>query len=153
MELLKVLALLAGFFSASQAHVDDRFLSLPKLELCDKRYKEASYKGRNFFYSGHDPELKDQKTDWLDSRNTCRDRCMETVTFEEQEKFDFFKDFITKSDIKFVWTSGRLCDFAGCEGRWDLLPKIKKGWLWSANQAAIHDTSVKPPGEMYTLFD
>lgn len=124
----------------------DRYLSLPKLEKCNSRFQEAKYNGRNFFYSGHDPELKDLKVDWLDARNTCRERCMETVSFETQEKFDFFKSYVEQKNISFFWTSGRLCDFAGCEGRWDLLPKRIKGWLWSANQTPISPTNVAPPG-------
>ena len=41
-------------------------------------------------------------------------------------------------------------DFAGCEGRWDLLPKIIKGWLWSANQIQLDDTDKIPKGWNYT---
>lgn len=63
--------------------------------------------GRNFFYSGHDPELKDTRLDWLDARNSCRDRCMEPLSFETQEKFDFYKKFIESNNISFSWTSGR----------------------------------------------
>lgn len=72
-------------------------------------FKEFQYDDRNYFYSGHDKELKDAKLDWLDSRNTCRERCMETVSFETQAEFDFIKEYIMKNEIKFVWTSGRLC--------------------------------------------
>lgn len=123
--------------SQPQSESADRYLSLPQLDKCNKRFKEAQYKNRNFFFSGHDPELKDEKYDWLDSRNTCRERCMETVSFETQEKFDFYKNYIEQQNISFIWTSGRLCDFAGCEGRWDLLPKRfddkthKRVWLLS----------------------
>lgn len=126
----------------------DRYLTLPISEKCKSRTKEGTYKGLNFFYSGHDPVLKDAKYDWLDSRNTCRERCMETVSFETQEKFDFFKTFIEQKNISFIWTSGRLCDFAGCEGRWDLLPKRIKGWTWTGlSSIQIADTDKIPPGE------
>ena len=131
---------------------------------------EAKYEGKNFFYSGHDPELKDARFDWLgelikikfmkriknyefqilsDARNECRKRCMETISFQDQKKFDFFKSYIEKNNISFVWTSGRICDFAGCEGRWDLLPKRVKGWLWSADQTRIDDTNKIPPNWTY----
>jgi hypothetical protein len=132
--------------SQSDSEPKDRYLSLPKLDKCNARFKEAQYKSRNFFYSGHNPELKDKKLDWLDSRNTCREYCMETVSFETQEKFDFYKNYIEEHNISFTWTSGRLCDFDGCEGRWDLLPKRIKGWLWSANQMQLADTNKTPPG-------
>lgn len=121
---------------------------------------EAKFEGKNFFYSGHDPELKDVKLDWLgkeinyfssnfkvhfkDARNECRKRCMETISFQNQKKFDFYKAYIEKNNLTFIWTSGRLCDFAGCEGRWDLLPKIIKGWLWSADQSQIDHTDKIP---------
>jgi hypothetical protein len=148
MKLVRVLSFIAGFVGVGlAASPNDRFLSLPVLEKCEKRFKETQYKGRNFFYSKNDPQLKDLRVDWLDARNTCRERCMETVTFDSQEKFDFFKDYIEKANISFIWTSGRLCDFDGCEGRWDLLPKRTKGWLWSANQVPIADTTKIPPGE------
>lgn len=130
----------------------DRFLVLPELDKCNKRFRETDYKGRNFFYSGNDPELKDKRLDWLDSRNTCRERCMETVTFDSQEKFDFFKTYIEKQNISFFWTSGRLCDFDGCEGRWDLLPKRVKGWLWSATQEQLADTNKTPPGKKIEIL-
>ena len=74
---------------------------------------------------------------------------METISFQTQEKFDFFKDFIQKHNISFIWTSGRICDFAGCEGRWDLLPKIIKGWLWSADQTQLDDTNRIPKNWSY----
>jgi hypothetical protein len=73
---------------------------------------------------------------------------METVSFNEEKKFDFFKKYIEKNNITFFWSSGRLCDFAGCEGRWDLLPKIIKAWLWTGIQVQLDPTNVKPKGEL-----
>lgn len=131
----------------SSLTADDRYLYLPDPIKCKNRPQGSTYEGVNFFYSGHVPELADLKVDWLDARNTCRERCMETVTFDVEKKFDFFKKYIMSNDIKFIWTSGRLCDFAGCEGRWDLLPKIIKAWLWTANQAQMPPTNMKPPGK------
>lgn len=34
---------------------------------------------------------------------------METVSFETQAEFDFVKKYIEDNNIKFIWTSGRLC--------------------------------------------
>lgn len=67
--------------TSSQPQKDsaDRYLSLPQLDKCNNRFKGAQYKNRNFFFSGYDPELKDDKFDWLDSRNTCRERCMTAI--------------------------------------------------------------------------
>lgn len=33
--------------------------------------------------------------------------------------------------VKYIWTSGRLCDFRGCE-RADLQPNHINGWFWTA---------------------
>lgn len=74
---------------------------------------------------------------------------METISFKDQKKFDFFKSYIETNNISFIWTSGRICDFAGCEGRWDLLPKRIKGWLWSADQTRIDDTNKIPADWSY----
>ena len=44
------------------------------------------------------------------------------------------------SDVKYIWTSGRLCNFDGCD-RPDFFPKIINGWFWSANQARLNPTN------------
>lgn len=33
--------------------------------------------------------------------------------------------------MKYIWTSGRQCDFQGCD-RADLLPTSVNGWFWTA---------------------
>lgn len=44
-------------------------------------------------------------------------------------------------DVPYIWTSGRLCDFKGCEERRDLEPKNILGWFWSANREKITPTN------------
>jgi hypothetical protein len=39
----------------------------------------------------------------------------------------------SETKVPFIWTSGRLCDFAGCD-REEFFPKNINGWFWSANQ-------------------
>ena len=39
----------------------------------------------------------------------------------------------TSGNVPYFWTSGRLCDFDGCD-RPDFFPKNINGWFWSANQ-------------------
>lgn len=34
---------------------------------------------------------------------------------------------------RFIWTSGRKCNFDGCHDRSDLQPAIVKGWFWSGS--------------------
>ena len=41
--------------------------------------------------------------------------------------------------MPYFWTSGRLCDFDGCD-RPDFFPKNINGWFWSANQARLSPT-------------
>ena len=38
-------------------------------------------------------------------------------------------------NVPYFWTSGRLCDFDGCD-RPDFFPKNINGWFWSANQVS-----------------
>ena len=42
--------------------------------------------------------------------------------------------------VKYIWTSGRLCNFDGCD-RPDFFPKHVNGWFWSANQARLSATN------------
>ena len=42
-------------------------------------------------------------------------------------------------NVPYFWTSGRLCDFDGCD-RPDFFPKNINGWFWSANQARLAPT-------------
>ena len=44
------------------------------------------------------------------------------------------------ANVPYFWTSGRLCDFDGCD-RPDLFPKNINGWFWSANQVAMPPTN------------
>jgi len=48
--------------------------------------------------------------------------------------------------IDYLWTSGRLCDFTGCENRQDLLPINIRGWFWANNYKPIPDTDRAPSG-------
>ena len=45
-------------------------------------------------------------------------------------------------NVPYFWTSGRLCDFDGCD-RPDFFPKNINGWFWSANQARLAPTDSK----------
>lgn len=51
--------------------------------------------------------------------------------------------------MPFIWTSGRLCDFKGCENRPDLEPKNLFGWFWSATNKKIAKTDTVPPNFNY----
>ena len=40
-----------------------------------------------------------------------------------------------------IWTSGRLCDFDGCEKAESLKPIHVKGWFWSADNSQMSPTN------------
>lgn len=42
--------------------------------------------------------------------------------------------------MKYIWTSGRLCDFKGCE-RPDLQPLNINGWFWTAELQKLAPTN------------
>jgi len=58
---------------------------------------------------------------------------MDLVSLETEEENDFLKGRMAKGETKFVWTSGRKCNFDGCHDRPDLQPTIVKGWFWSGS--------------------
>lgn len=46
--------------------------------------------------------------------------------------------------VPYIWTSGRLCDFKGCENRRDLEPKNIYGWFWSATRQKMAPSNQVP---------
>lgn len=60
--------------------------------------------------------------------------CMDLVSLETQEKNNLIFRLIQTNDVPYIWTSGRLCDFKGCENRPDLEPKSLYGWFWSSGR-------------------
>jgi hypothetical protein len=63
---------------------------------------------------------------------------MDLVSFETQDEYEWVKQRM--SGVKYIWTSGRLCNFDGCD-RPDFFPKIINGWFWSSNQARLNPTN------------
>lgn len=45
--------------------------------------------------------------------------------------FSIFNETKPSFQVKYIWTSGRLCDFKGCD-RADLQPLSINGWFWTA---------------------
>ncbi|XP_011347590.1 uncharacterized protein LOC105285211 isoform X2 [Ooceraea biroi] len=108
--------------------------------------KQFNLRGHNYFYSGHVPAHANQKVDWLDARNICREYCMDLISMETQEENNMIFRLIQQNDVPYIWTSGRLCDFKGCENRRDLEPKSLYGWFWSANREKMAPTNQAPNG-------
>ncbi|XP_040574953.1 uncharacterized protein [Lepeophtheirus salmonis] len=118
-------------------------LCFPDGVLCQQRVSRSG----NINYGGHlywvswlstDPQLRNTNWDWFNARNYCRKRCMDLVSFETREEYEFIKSQM--GGVKYFWTSGRLCDFDGCD-RPDFFPKQINGWFWSANQARLSPTN------------
>lgn len=119
-------------------------LCFPDGILCRDRVNKAGvqrFGGHNYFFSwlDNDSSVRNAKWDWFNARNYCRKRCMDLVSFETAQEYNWVKGFIN-GNVPYFWTSGRLCDFDGCD-RPDFFPKIINGWFWSANQARLSPTN------------
>jgi len=112
-------------------------LCFPVGQLCADRVNKPGiqrFGNHNYWFSWQDPALANQKWDWFNARNYCRKRCMDLVSFETEQEYNWVKGFM--NGVKYIWTSGRLCNFDGCD-RPDFEPKNINGWFWSANQARL----------------
>jgi len=97
--------------------------------------------GKNYYFSWMDnarPEVRNTKWDWFNARNYCRKRCMDLVSFETESEYNWVKGFL--GNTQFFWTSGRKCNFDGCD-KPEFFPKLINGWFWSANQVKMAPTN------------
>merc|ERR1712059_124380 len=69
---------------------------------------------------------------------------MGLVSLETEAENEYFINYLTKNDYPYIWTSGRLCDFKGCD-RADLQPVIVNGWFWTGSNKKIPPTNSTPP--------
>ena len=99
------------------------------------------FQGRNYWFSWQDSSsrVRNTKWDWFNARNYCRKRCMDLVSFETQQEYDWVKGFVDGA-VPYFWTSGRKCNFDGCD-KPEFLPKNINGWFWSANQVKMGPTN------------
>jgi len=118
-------------------------LSPPVPEKCTSRPKHFQRDGHNYFFSKFEEGFEEMKGDWLEGRNFCREYCMDLVSLETQEENDFFIDYLERNDLDYIWTSGRLCDFPGCD-RPDLQPVSVNGWFWTGSNKKIAPTNSTP---------
>lgn len=130
MKLITFLLFLAGATMLVHGQfVNGRFLETPIPEKCAARVIDERYNGKGYFFSWNDPTIGEK--DWLGGRNYCRQRCMDLVSPESKSENDWIKSRLVNNNIKYIWTSGRLCDFKGCD-RTDLQPVEINGWFWTA---------------------
>ena len=129
----------------------------------------------NYFFSWLHPATSSLEVDWLDARNVCRRHCMDAVSLETLQENEFIKQQLARcklllsfprsafsrprngsvtdwllsfatDGVKYIWTSGRKCDFDGCN-RADLQPTIVNGWFWSGSEAKIPPTDQRALGD------
>ncbi|KAJ8974525.1 hypothetical protein NQ317_016031 [Molorchus minor] len=101
----------------------------------------------SYFFSWEHAPTRGLEVDWLDARNICRRHCMDAVSLETPQENEFIKQRIARGNIRYIWTSGRKCNFAGCD-RPDLQPPNINGWFWSGSGAKIGPTTQRNTGDL-----
>ncbi len=131
-----------------------RPLSKPDFDLCQTRPDTFRFGTHRYLLSWMTNSSKEeQKLDWMASRNFCRKRCMDTVAVDTPAEWTFLLGAIRRTtsgataaagneDLAFaVWTSGRLCDFEGCERLDAVKPHSVNGWFWAASNQRMSPAS------------
>ena len=103
-----------------------RLLGRPKPAMCTRRPKQFVHEGHAYFLSEDSPRFRGQRVSWLDARNLCRERCMDLVSIETFEENMLVSKLVHQRGLRDVWTSGRLCNFKGCDAK-HLQPKHING--------------------------
>ncbi|XP_014240141.1 uncharacterized protein LOC106661352 [Cimex lectularius] len=135
------IALIAVFIGAVAAQFPNgRRLEPPVPALCAQRKVHETHDGKGYFFSWKDPATAGQEEDWLGVRNWCRQRCMDSVSLQTSSENEYIKDHLRQDKIKYIWTSGRVCDFKGCD-REDLQPNRVNGWFWTSDLQKLPPTT------------
>jgi hypothetical protein len=117
-------------------------LSEPNPELCSSRKIHVKKLNSAYYFSWVEKDTKNLFLNWLDARNWCRERCMDTVSLETPQEIQLIKQYIQAHNVKYSWTSGRLCDFGEkCTSRKDLQPLEINGWFWSGSGQRMRPTN------------
>lgn len=109
-------------------------------------YRDARGVTHSYFFSWEHQATRSLEVDWLDARNICRRHCMDAVSLETPQENEFIKQRIARGNVRYIWTSGRKCNFAGCD-RPDLQPPNINGWFWSGSGAKIGPTTQRNSGD------
>ncbi|XP_049812538.1 uncharacterized protein LOC126259649 [Schistocerca nitens] len=128
-----------------------RRLALPDPRSCANRVRHSTYRDARgvahaYFFSWEHGPTRSLEVDWLDARNICRRHCMDAVSLETPQENEFIKQRIARGNVRYIWTSGRKCNFAGCD-RADLQPANINGWFWSGSGAKIGPTNQRNTGD------
>ena len=93
-----------------------------------------SYDGHGYFYSGDVEAHSDDKVDWLEARNICREYCMDLVSIETPSENDLIEELIsggmrmlpTYSDLEMGKKSMEklwVYDMCWCASYWTKIPQ------------------------------
>ncbi|XP_068620890.1 uncharacterized protein [Battus philenor] len=151
-EMIRKVYLVATVLLAALCFADaQRRLALPDPKSCANRVRHANYRDargvlHSYFISWEHGPTRNLEVDWLDARNICRRHCMDTVSMETPQENEFVKQRIARGNVRYIWTSGRKCNFAGCD-RPDLQPPNVNGWFWSGSGAKIGPTTQRNTGD------
>lgn len=145
--MLRTILLLA---LAATLALAQRELIRPDPQACAQRTRHAAdfRNGHYYFFSWKHGPTSTHERDWLDARNICRKHCQDLVSMETPDEVDFIHNAITQGSVKYIWTSGRKCNFDGCD-RPDLQPILTNGWFWSGSEARIPSTTGNGPLNRY----
>ncbi|KAE8749903.1 C-type lectin [Frankliniella occidentalis] len=121
-----------------------RILEPPVPSLCAQRKIHEKFNGKGYYFSWKDASTANTEMDWLGVRNWCRQRCMDSVSIETSVENEYLKSHLVNDKVKYIWTSGRLCDFKSCEERPDLKPLNINGWFWTAELKKLAPTTDRP---------
>ena len=93
-----------------------------------------SYDGHGYFYSGDVEAHSDDKVDWLEARNICREYCMDLVSIETPSENDLIEELISggmrmlptysvlemgKKSMEKLW----VYDMCWCASYWTKIPQ------------------------------
>lgn len=147
--LLLLLSLFLTFISSEEGgrvRHSGRLLGRPNPVKCSRRPKQfIDKKSGHYYFISEGTTFKGNKASWLDARNLCRERCMDLISIESQKEFKMVQALITKHELRDLWTSGRLCNFKGCNAP-HLQPRNINGWFWSGSGSRIAPTNSTPVG-------
>jgi hypothetical protein len=128
-------------------------LNRPELNLCLRRKSHFQENGHHYFLSWRSTWHKYEDWDWFNGRNFCREHCMDLVSFDTPGEFELIKKIMARDKVDSIYSSGRKCNFKGCEGD-HLQPINVKGWFWpgagnsqiSPTDREDEDTAWSPTG-------
>lgn len=122
-------------------------LKLPNLKDCKDRINHLQFQGHGYFFSWEHEETQNLTVNWLTGRNICRRHCMDLISLETPDEIQLLKNRLIQGQQRFTWTSGRKCNFDGCD-REDLKPSLINGWFWPPTGVKIlpNEEGTRPTG-------